>query len=207
MSRAGNAQTLRWGDCASRRQRVQRCERRSADVPLVDHVEAGGSTAALDNPTSPTPAFVADQPGTYVAQLIVERRRPRLHTVERHDLDSQLDPGGECRPQPGGDDGRDRASRWQRSSDADAPRCSSPGRYSLNRRTAAPRYRSVGRQSDVCRRSGWHLCRAADRQRWNTGELPVTVTITAGQSVDVDILFLDTPTTPQIGWFMEFVVR
>jgi hypothetical protein len=35
----------------------------------------------------------------------------------------------------------------------------------------------------------------------------VTVTITAGQSVDVDILFLDTPTTPQIGWFMEFVVR
>ena len=60
-----------------------------------------GSTAALDNPNSVTPSFVADLPGAYLAQLVVDDGaavEPAGHR-HRHHHDEHA-AGGQCRARP-----------------------------------------------------------------------------------------------------------
>lgn len=66
-----------------------------------------GSQAALNNPSSPTPQFVADKPGTYIAQLTVhnglQASAPDLVSISAHETlplipleGTQVQTGGQC---------------------------------------------------------------------------------------------------------------
>ena len=166
------------------------------------------SIATLDNPTSPAPAFVADQPGTYVAQLIVNDGAldgaPSSVTISTLNSIPVANAGQNQSVTPGSTVHLDGSA----SSDADGTPLvfswsllSKPADSSASLSDA-----SVVNPTFVADRAGTYVAQLIVSDG-TLSSSPVTVSVTAGQSVDVDILFSDPQTTPPIGWFVEFVVQ